>query len=157
MEQITKLDATQYVIFSLDKEEFGVDIHSITTIERLVNITRVPKTPEYVRGVMSLRGEIIPVIDLRKRFGLPKIEETEDTRIIIFKVEDVIVGMIVDAVTEVVIITADKIESIGSIANNHLATYIYGVGKIKDRIVTLLNLESLIGYTQEIFEGKWFE
>lgn len=154
MEQITDLDAAQYVIFSLDKEEFGVDIHSITTIERIVDITRVPRTPEYVRGVMSLRGEIIPVIDLRKRFGLPKVDETEDTRIIIFKVEEIIVGMVVDAVTEVVVIAPDEIESVGSIANDHLATYIYGVGKINDRIVTLLNLESLIGYTQEIFEGK---
>lgn len=154
MEQTTNLDGLQYVIFNLDNEEFGVDIHNITTIERLVDITRVPRTLNYVRGVMSLRGEIIPVIDLRKRFGLPKVDQTEDTRIIIFKVEDIIVGMIVDAVTEVVIIPAENIESVGSIANDHLATYIYGVGKINDRIITLLNLESLIGNTQEVFEGK---
>lgn len=151
MEQVMDQDATQYVIFRLDSEEFGVDIHSITTIERLTNITRVPRTPEYIRGVMSLRGEIVPVMDLRKKFGLPKIEETEDTRIIIFKVEDIVVGMIVDVVIEVVIITTDKIESIVSLSNDHLANYIFGVGKLNDRIITLLNLESLIGYTQDIF------
>jgi len=145
----TVIDVNQFVVFRLGKEEYGIDIHKVTTIERASFITRVPKTAEFVEGVMSLRGEIIPVIDLRKRFNLPKVEQTDESRIIVFKVEDVVLGMIVDMVTEVVTIPSDNMEGIGSLANEHLANYVYGVGKIGDRIITLLNLESLIENTQD--------
>lgn len=142
-------DTSQFVTFKLGKEEYGIDVRKVTTIERMTNITRVPKTPDFVKGVMSLRGEVVPVINLRKRFNLPKIEETDEARIIIFKVEDVVLGMIVDMVTEVVTIPSDSIEGISSFTNDHLANYIYGVGKLGDRIVTLLNLQSLIENSQD--------
>lgn len=142
-------ESNQFVTFKLGKEEYGIDIHKVTTIERTINITRVPKTAEFVKGVMSLRGEVVPVIDLRRRFNLPKVEESEESRIIIFKVEDVVLGMTVDIVTEVVTIPTDSIEAATTLTNDHMANYVYGVGKIGDRIVTLLNLESLIENNQD--------
>lgn len=139
----------QFVTFKLGKEEYGIDIHKVTTIERMVDITRVPKTAEFVKGVMSLRGEVVPVIDLRKRFNMNNIEETDEARIIIIKVDDVMLGMTVDMVTEVVTISSDSIEGATGLTNDHLANYIYGVGKIGTRIITLLNLESLIENNQD--------
>lgn len=138
------LETNQFVIFKLGKEEYGIDIHKVTTIERMSEITRVPKTSDFVKGVMSLRGEVVPVIDLRKRFNLPEVEQTDESRIIIFKVDDIVLGMIVDMVTEVVTIPSSNIESVSSLTNEHLANYIIGVGKIGDRIITLLNLRSLV-------------
>lgn len=143
------ISVNQFVVFRLGKEEYGIDIHKVTTIERMTCITRVPKTAEFVEGVMSLRGEIVPVIDLRKRFNLPKVDDTDESRIIVFKVEDVVLGMIVDMVTEVVSIPIENMEGVSSLANDHLANYVYGVGKIGDRIITLLNLESLIENSQD--------
>jgi len=143
-------NSNQFVTFRLGKEEYGIDIHKVTTIERMTNITRVPRTADSVRGVMSLRGEVVPVIDLRKRFNLTSIEETDESRIIIFKIEDVVLGMVVDLVTEVVTISEDSIEgATGLTTNDHLANYIFGVGKIGDRIVTILNLGSLIENSQD--------
>lgn len=142
--------SNQFVTFRLGKEEYGIDIHKVTTIERMTNITRVPKTADFVKGVMSLRGEVVPVIDLRTKFGLPRIEETDESRIIIFKIEDVVLGMVVDLVSEVVTLPAENIEgATGLTTNEYMANCIYGVGKIGDRIVTLLNLESLTDNSQE--------
>lgn len=144
------LTENQYVTFQLGKEVYGIDIHKVTTIERMNNVTRVPKAPDYVQGVMSLRGEVVPVIDLRKRFNLQKVAPTDDTRIIVFKVEDVVLGMIVDIVNEVVSIPVDNIENApANAANEYLSTYINGVGKLGGKIVTLLNLESMMENTQE--------
>jgi len=85
MEKANNLDINQFVVFKLDKEDYGININKVSTIEQVLPATRVPNTPDYIRGVINLRGDIIPVIDLRKRFGLPPVEDTEDTRIIIVK------------------------------------------------------------------------
>lgn len=100
----------QFVEFKLGQEEYGIDILQVKTIERMMPITRVPKAPRFVEGVINLRGEIVPVIDLRKRFDLPITETTENTRIIIVSVDDITVGMIVDSATEVVQLDQDSIE-----------------------------------------------
>ncbi len=144
MDELLNSDLKQFVVFKLDKEEYGVDIHKVTTIEKMGRIARVPKTPGYVKGVINLRGEIIPIMDLRTKFNLPEIEETEDTRIIIVKVNDIIVGMIVDAVAEVLQITEEAIESINSFSSDMTMDYLLGVGKVDERIVTLLNLDKLV-------------
>jgi purine-binding chemotaxis protein CheW len=144
MEQNANLEAKQYVVFKLGKEEYGIDIQKVTTIEKVMTIARVPKTPVYIKGVINLRGEIIPIIDLRTRFKLPEAEATEDTRIIIIKIEEISVGFIVDAVDEVMQLTEDAVENVSSFSNDLSMDYILGVGKINDRIVTLLNLEILI-------------
>ncbi|MCX7747019.1 MAG: chemotaxis protein CheW [Clostridia bacterium] len=144
MEGSMNTNLKQFVVFLLGKEEYGVDIQKVTTIEKIMTIARVPKTPDYIRGVINLRGEIIPTFDLRKKFGLPQVEETEDTRIIIVKIEEVVFGIIVDAVMEVLQLDEEAVESITNITSDVSMDYILGVGKIGDRIVTLLNLEKLI-------------
>jgi purine-binding chemotaxis protein CheW len=134
----------QLVVFRLGQEEYGVSILQVQEIRRLTEITRVPHTPSYVQGVMNLRGNVTPVLDLKKRIGLPEQATTNDTRIIIVKVADVAVGMIVDAVSEVLQISTaaiDSSESVGGVAAN----YIQGIGKLDNRLIILLNLEAITG------------
>ena len=134
----------QYVVFRLAKEECGIDIQKVTTIERQINIARVPKAPVYIKGVMNLRGEIIPVMNLRKRLNLDEIEATEETRIIIIKVEENSIGIIVDSVKEVIYLEDESIENITNVTNDLSLDYIKGIGKVGSRLITLLNLEKLI-------------
>lgn len=145
MDEIMMTDLKKYLVFRLGNEEYGIDIQKITTIiEKDMSIARVPRTPAFLKGVINLRGEIIPVIHLRIKFGLPEIQDTEETRIIIVKLEEIAVGLIVDAVAEVVELGEDSIENVTNFGDVLSAEYLYGVGKIDGRIVTLLNLEKLV-------------
>jgi purine-binding chemotaxis protein CheW len=151
MEELKELELKKFLVFRLSSEEYGIDIQKITTIiEKDMNIARVPKTPAFLKGVINLRGDIIPVIHLRKRFNLPESEDTEDTRIIIIKLEELIIGIIVDSVAEVVQLGDESIESITNISGSLSLDYIMGVGKIDNRIITLLNIEKLISLAEEI-------
>jgi len=145
MDAINKVEEKKYLVFRIGDEEFGADIQKITTIiEKNMPITRVPKTPDYIVGVINLRGDIIPIMDLRKKFNLPEINDTEDTRIIIIHIEDVLIGLIVDSVAEVVNLSEESVESINNFSSNLSIDYIFGVGKVDGRIITILNLENLI-------------
>ncbi len=142
MDEIRIEETKKYLVFKLGKEEYGVDIQKISTINEMENkITRVPKTEKYIKGVINLRGEIIPIIDMRTKFSLPQIDYTEDTRVIIVKIEETTIGFIVDAVNEVVEFGEESIESITGLSTSLTQDYLMGVGKIDQRIVTLLNLE----------------
>lgn len=144
-------DVRQFLVFKIGNQEYGVDIQKVTTIiEKDMNIARVPKTPDYIKGVINLRGEIIPVMSIRKRFELPEIEDTEETRIIVLRTDDIVIGIIVDAVAEVIRLTDDSIENVSSFSNDVLMEYIYGVGKVNDKIVTILNIEKLIDINENI-------
>jgi len=134
----------QFVVFSLDNEEYGADINKVTIIERPMNITRVPMTPPYIKGVINLRGDIIPVMSLRLRLGMNEIDEDDDTRIIILNINNISFGIIVDSVSEVLQFDDIQIESIGNIISDKALDYVYGVAKAQDRLVTLINLEKLI-------------
>lgn len=134
----------QYVIFKLENEEYGIDIHSVKTIEKMIQITRVPKSPHYVRGVINLRGEVVPIIDLRTKFDFDKAEETENTRIIIVSYEDIVVGLIVDAASEVIEISKENIEDAPAMTTNLNKDSIYGVAKVDDRIIILFDVLKLI-------------
>lgn len=145
MDVTTVLGSKRFLVFRLGKEEYGVDIQKVTTIiEKDMAIARVPKTPDFIKGVINLRGEIIAIMDLRERFNLLAVEDTEDTRIIIVKIEDTVIGFIVDSVTEVLQLSEESIENISNISSELSLDYIFGVGKVDDRVVTLLNLEKLI-------------
>ncbi|GAQ26233.1 MULTISPECIES: chemotaxis protein CheW [Tepidanaerobacter] len=137
-------DIRQFVEFKLSDEEYGIDILQVKTIERMMPITRVPKTPDFVEGVINLRGEIVPVIDLKKRFDLPPGEVTDSTRIIIASIDDITVGMIVDAATEVIQLSQDDIEPAPPIIGGIDANYLDGVGKIDGRLLILLNVAKLL-------------
>jgi len=131
----------QFVVFKLGDQEFGVDIHNVSIVEKYMNITRVPSTPIYIKGVINLRGEIIPIMSLRAKFGLPEKEADDDTRIIIFKFNDVVMGVIVDVVSEVAYFDDENIESVTSITNDRSLDYITGIAKHEGRLITLLNIE----------------
>lgn len=139
----------QLVVFRLGQEEYGVSILQVQEIKRMTDITRVPHTPDYITGVINLRGSVLPVIDLKKRLGLQPQPFTDDTRIIIVKVEDLSAGMIVDAVSEVLTIGRDNIEPPQTAIGAVDASYLSGVGKLDNRLLILLNLDAIIGLGQE--------
>lgn len=134
----------QYVVFKIAEQEFGADIHKVSIIEKSMNIARVPTTPAYIRGVINLRGEIIPVMDLRVKFGLDPVQADDDTRIIMFKFNEMTLGIVVDSVAEVVAFTENDLESVTSITNDRTLDYIIGIGRSDQRLITLLNIEKLI-------------
>lgn len=148
-EEIYSNDEIQLVIFKLGREEYGVSILQVQEIKRITDITRVPHTPDYIKGVINLRGSVLPVIDLKKRLNLPQQVSTEDTRIIIVKVDELSIGMVVDAVSEVLTISQQNVDSPEVVAGSVAANYLSGVGKLEDRLLILLNLEAIIGVGQE--------
>lgn len=135
----------QLVTFNLGAEEFGVDIMKVQEIIRIPPITRVPKAPAYVEGVINLRGNVIPVVDLRVRFGMPSIEETDSSRIVVLQVDQKEFGIRVDGVTEVVRLDSESIEPPPPVAVGMDSHFIRGVGKIDDRLLILLNLDRIMG------------
>lgn len=137
----------QYVVLTLDKEEYGIDIQKVQIIEKVSAITRVPKAPEFIKGVINQRGEIIPVMSLRLKFNLPQIQYTDASRIIIVKIEDDSIGIIVDSVKEVLTFSDKDIEDVQNIITDYEGEYVLGVGKVEQRIVTLLDLKKLIDFS----------
>ncbi len=134
----------QFVIFRLANEEYGIDILRVKEIKEMMNITRVPKAAHFVRGVINLRGEVIPIVDLRKKFGLPKVEETESTRIIIVSVDDLTVGLVVDSSSEVTEINGAAIEEAPAAIGNVEQGNIFGIGKVGERLIILLDVVKII-------------
>jgi purine-binding chemotaxis protein CheW len=134
----------QLVVFELDRESYGVDIAAVNTIIRMQQITHVPRAPEFVEGVINLRGSIVPVIDLRKRFGLGAFEETKASRIVVVETAAGLVGMVVDAVTETLSLAGDAIEPPSSLVTTADSRYLRGVAKLDDRLIILLDLERIL-------------
>ncbi len=134
----------QLVTFHIGEEEFGVEILKVQEIIRMMGITRVPKAPDFVEGVINLRGKVIPIIDLRTRFGMAAQEHDKHTRIIVIEINGVIIGFVVDSVSEVLRIPADTVEPPPPIISGIESEYIRGVGKLADRLLILLDLDSLL-------------
>lgn len=134
----------QLVTFSIGEEEFGVNILKVQEINRTMEITKVPRSPEFVEGVINLRGKVIPIIDLRRRFGLMHKAEDKDTRIIVIEINSVIVGFVVDAVSEVLRIPASTVEPPPPVVAGVESDYISGVGQLKDRLLIMLDLDRLL-------------
>ncbi|OTA40561.1 MAG: chemotaxis protein CheW, partial [Symbiobacterium thermophilum] len=127
-----------------NNEYYGADIAVVREVVPLQRITRVPRTPEYVLGVINLRGRVIPVIDLRRRLGLPSKEATRATRIAIAEVDGDQVGMVVDAVEEVARVPADAVEPPSSLLSQMDREHVLGVAKLGSRLVTLLDLRRIL-------------
>ena len=134
----------QLVSFNIGEEEFGVDILKVQEINRMVEITRVPNAPEYVDGVINLRGKVIPVINLRRRFGLQRKEKDKNTRIIVVELSGKVLGFVVDAVSEVLRIPQSVTEPPPSIIGGIRAEYITAIGKLENRLLILLDLERVL-------------
>ena len=133
----------QLVVFTLAGESYGVSISSVSGIERIHEITKVPRTADHVEGVINLRGRIIPVVDLRKVFYLPLSDETKDTRIVVVDIGGKPIGCLVDAVTEVLRIPADSVEAPSSVITSSDSHYLLGIAKLEDRMIILLDLDKL--------------
>lgn len=140
----------QLVIFKLGREDYGISILQVQEIKRILDITRVPNSPDFIKGVINLRGSVLPVIDLKKRLQLPPADYTEDTRIIIVKVEEIVVGLIVDAVSEVTTLSSENIEPPTTVVGGVSAQYLSGVGKQEDNLLILLNLTAIVGIGAEV-------
>ena len=136
--------AGKYLTFKLDVEEFGLEILKVQEIIKMMDITRVPRTPEFVRGVINLRGKVIPIIDLRRRFGLDSKSHDKHTRIIVIEINNMIVGFVVDSVSEVLRIPASTVEPPPPVVSGLESEYISGVGKLEDRLLILLDLDRLL-------------
>lgn len=135
----------QYIVIKLGNEQYGIDIQYIDNIVRMQRITRVPKSQPYFKGVINIRGEIIPVMSLRLKFQLEADEITNASRIIIIKFEpQSAIGIIVDEVKEVVTLEDENIDFNTGISNDEKASYLYGVGKHGDTLISLLNLQAVI-------------
>ncbi|BAF60298.1 MAG: chemotaxis protein CheW [Pelotomaculum sp.] len=145
----------QLVVFQLAEQTYGIGIASVYEIIRMETITRVPRTPDFVEGVINLRGKIIPVIDLCKRFNLEVSERTGASRIIIVDVGGNTIGMIVDAVSEVLRVPADSIEPPPPMIHGISAAYLRGIAILDSRLIILLNLDKIL-YEQEKSELNGF-
>jgi purine-binding chemotaxis protein CheW len=142
-------DTTQVVSFKLGSEEYGVDIAQVQEINRMVSVTHVPRAPQFMEGVINLRGQLIPIIDLRARFGMPRAEHTKNTRIVVSEIGSKRVGMVVDSVSEVLRLPVDQIEAAPDMITGVDTEYIRGVGKIEDRLIILLDLGKIITGSQK--------
>jgi purine-binding chemotaxis protein CheW len=136
-------DQLQLVTFEVADEEFAVNILAVQEINRMMEITRVPQAPPEVQGVINLRGKIIPVVDIRKRFNLDERDHNSDNRIIVVKVQGRVIGFIVDCVHEVLRINTSIVEPPPSMITSIDSDFIEGVGKLDDRLIILLDLEKL--------------
>jgi purine-binding chemotaxis protein CheW len=138
------LTETQLVVFDLAKEYYGVDIGDVREIIRMQAITRVPGAPEFVEGVINLRGRVVPVVDLRKRLELIVGEQTKESRIVVVDINGRDVGVIVDAVTEVLRIPMNLIEPPSSMVTNADSDYLRGIAKLETKLVILLDLDKVL-------------
>lgn len=136
--------AEKHLTFAIGDEEFGIDIRFITEIIGVQRITTLPDVPEFIKGVINLRGRVIPVIDMRLRFGKQEREYDERTCIIVTHTNDSSVGLIVDTVAEVIDIEQDQIDPPPRIANSSAQEFIQGLGRVEDDVKILLNLQKVL-------------
>ena len=144
----TVSDELKLIIFKLGREEYGMDILKVQEIKRMMSITRVPSTPSFIKGVINLRGSVLPVIDLRTRLGLFEAELTEAARIIVVLVNEGVVGFIVDEVVEVTTINPQNVEAVQTLSNGLSAEYISGIAKADLRLYIMLNPDAIVNITQ---------
>ncbi|MBM3132566.1 MAG: chemotaxis protein CheW [Chloroflexi bacterium] len=138
-------DLEQLVVFRLAGGSYGVKIVKVNGIERMQEIVKVPKTADYVEGIINLRGKVIPVVNLRKIFSLPEAETTRDTRIVVVSMKDQRIGCLVDAVTEVLRIPVDSVEPPAPmVAARGNSNYLRGVAKLANRMILLLDLDKVL-------------
>lgn len=139
----------KFLSFVLGGEEYGLEILKVQEINGMMDITRVPRTPDYVRGVINLRGRVIPIVSLRRKFNMPDAEDTEKTCIIVVQVDcedtELTMGIIVDEVSEVLNIKAEQIDPAPSFGGGMEQTqFVTGMGKLEDKVVILLDIDSVL-------------
>ncbi|MCM1261605.1 MAG: chemotaxis protein CheW [Butyrivibrio sp.] len=146
MEELkTSGEAVQYIVIKLGNEQYGINIKYVDNILRMQHITRVPKVDSYLKGVINLRGEVVPVMSIRTKMELEPDVETKSSRIIIIKMEQHgYIGIIVDEVKEVVTLETDQIEKVAYDAKDDKSNFISGVGKCENGLISLLDLSLIV-------------
>lgn len=139
----------QIVVFELANEHYGVDIATVESIIKTQSITSVPQAPSFVEGITNLRGSVLPVIDLRKRFALCKKEETKNSRIMVVSIQNTKVGMIVDGVSEVLRVSDEAIEPTPPLVTGVDASFITGIAKLDDHLIILLDLKKILSMEEQ--------
>ncbi len=134
----------QLVVFQVGAELYGVEIARVHEIIRLQTVTRVPRAPNFVEGVINLRGKVIPVVDLRRRFGLPTAAHTRATRIVVVEIGDQVVGIVVDSVSEVLRVNSSTVEPPSPVVAGVDSEYLHGIAKLPDSLVILLDLDRVL-------------
>ncbi len=140
----TRAETNQYLTFCLGDEQYGVDILKVQEIKGYVPTTRLPNSPPDVSGVLNLRGTIVPIVDLRRKFELPPAEYDQFTVIVVVVVQDRVMGMIVDSVSEVMSIDPREIQPPSEFSSERAATVVSGVAKVGDQLIILLDIESVL-------------
>ena len=149
-EKKTIMEDVQVAAFKLLKEEYGVNILNVQEIKVLTDITRVPFAPDYIKGVINLRGSVLPVIDLKRRIGLEDAPYTDATRIIIMKIGEFSIGMIVDAVTEVLTISGRDINPAKDVSDSTSNRFVNSIGNIDARLIIMLNLAEIVDLPEDM-------
>ena len=142
-------EGIQVVAFKLRDEEYGVSILNVQEIRNLTDITRVPFAADFIKGGINLRGSVLPVIDLKQRLGLEQTPYTDSTRIVTVMVDDLQVGMLVDAVTEVFTIKSKPVDPKKAVNGKEIARFLSGIGNMDGRLIIMLNLEEIVGLPKE--------
>ena len=142
-------EGIQVVAFKLRDEEYGVSILNVQEIRNLTDITRVPFSADFIKGVINLRGSVLPVIDLKQRLGLEQTPYTDSTRIVTVMVDELQVGMLVDAVTEVLTIKTKPVDPKKAVNGREITRFLSGIGNMDGRLVIMLNLEEIVGQPKE--------
>lgn len=138
-------DATQYIVISMGEEQFGIDIKYIDNIVKMQHITRVPNVASYIKGVINLRGEVLPVMSLRLKMGLAEDVTTKATRIIILRLEQYgMIGIIVDEVKEVLTLEETNVEKVTNDGKDDREGFVFAVGKYEGSLVSLLDLNAVV-------------
>ncbi|MEE9604658.1 MAG: chemotaxis protein CheW [Candidatus Scalindua sp.] len=139
----------KFLTFVLGNEEYGIEILMVREIIGIMEITPVPQTPDYVKGVINLRGKVIPVIDQRIKFSMPEVQQTQETCVIVVDVKESLIGILVDSVSEVLDIGREEIEATPQFGKEIDTQFIMGLGKTKGKLIILLDIEKVLT-TEEI-------
>lgn len=139
----------QLVVFELAKEFYGINIAVVESIIKMQSITQLPQTPAYIKGVTNLRGTVLPVIDLRIRFGLESQPDTRQTRVIIVTMGSIKVGLMVDGVSEVMRVSDESIEPLPPMVNSINADFLKGIARLEDHLIILLDVERVLDFQEQ--------
>lgn len=142
--------AGKYLTFRIGPEAYGLEILKVREIIGLMAITAVPRTPDYIKGVVNLRGKVIPVIDLRTKFGMELKESTDETCVIVVDIGDIEMGIIVDAVSEVLEIGSADVEDVPTFGSEVNTDFILGMGKVGEKVIILLDISRVLGKEGEV-------
>jgi purine-binding chemotaxis protein CheW len=144
----------QFISFSVGEEEYGLELLRVKEVIRIREITWLPKAPTFVKGIINLRGDVIPIIDLRDKFGLESRENTAATRVIVVEVDGRLMGMVVDSASQVVRIPADQIDPPPPVLGGSSREFITGVGKLDDKLIILLNADAILTIEELVALGS---